>query len=147
MQDGHLTRMEFDGIVEHRHGQQFVGGRGLAGDTFARVHRIEPHGFASYPVKGGIGAVMSVRGNRDSAYAFGGENPALRPGLPQGATALYDAHGNIIKLFAGGAVLDFGARTATLTAGNWTINGNVTINGTLHVTGNITSASPDGEPE
>jgi len=98
MYDGHLTRMELDGKVEHRRGQQFVDGKGFAGDGFERVHRPEPHGFASHPVKGGIVTVLSARGNRDSAYALGGENPKLRPELPSGGTAIYDHVGNIVSI-------------------------------------------------
>lgn len=101
MSDGSLTRLVLDGTVEHREGQQFVNGKGLASDLFERVHRIEPHGFASHPVEGGIGALMTARGSRDSAYVFGGENPALRPKgewLTQGGTAIYDAGGNIISI-------------------------------------------------
>lgn len=98
MSDGHLTRMELDGKVEHRRGQQFVNGRGFSGDGFERVHRPESHGFASHPVKGGIVTVLSARGNRDSAYAFGGENPSLRPDLPTGGTAIYDHAGNIVSI-------------------------------------------------
>lgn len=98
MFDGHLTRIEFDGTVEEKDGQQFVNGSGFAGDRFERVHRIEPHGFASHPVRGGIATLIQARGNRDSAYVFGGENPALRPVLPQGGTAIYDHNGNIASI-------------------------------------------------
>ncbi|MEO3997176.1 phage baseplate assembly protein [Mesorhizobium sp. CAU 1732] len=100
MADGHLTRMLLDGTVSHRGGQQFVNGKGFAGDGFEEVHRIEPHGFASHPVKGGIAAILSARNNRDSAYAFGGENPELRPDLPSGGTAIYDHAGNIVSIVA-----------------------------------------------
>lgn len=92
-----LTRLQLNGTVDHRNGQQFVEGTGLAGDAFTRVHRIEPHGFASHPVKGGIALGVS-RGRRDTTYAIGGENPALRPGLPQGGTAIYDHNGNIVSI-------------------------------------------------
>ncbi|WP_052161062.1 phage baseplate assembly protein [Hoeflea sp. BAL378] len=98
MFDGHLTRFELDGTVEHREGQQFINGKGFAGDSFERVHRIEPHGFASHPVKGGIGVAMSARGNRDSAYLFGGENPSMRPSVDLGGTAIYDHTGNIVSV-------------------------------------------------
>ncbi len=135
--DALLTRFEFDGRVEHRRGQQFVSGRGFAGDRFEQVHRIEPHGFASVPVKGGIATILQSGGNRDSAYVFGGENPAMRPDLPPGASAIYDGQGNIIKLIGTGAVFDFGSRTATLTAGEWTIEGDVTIKGNLTVEGDV----------
>ncbi|VVT15055.1 phage baseplate assembly protein [Hoeflea sp. EC-HK425] len=98
MFDGNLTRFQLDGTVEHREGQQFVGGNGFAGDSFERVHRIEPHGFASSPVKGGIGVAMSARGNRDSAYVFGGENPSMRPEIALGGAAIYDHTGNIVSV-------------------------------------------------
>lgn len=98
MSDGHLTRLMLDGTVDHRGGQQFVNGKGFAGDGFENVHRIEPHGFASHPVAGGIAAVLSARGNRDSAYAFGGENPKLRPELSAGGAAIYDHLGNIVSI-------------------------------------------------
>ena len=98
MFDGHLTRFQLDGKVEHKDGQQFIDGKGFAGDRFERVHRIEPHGFASHPVKGGIGVAMSARGNRDSAYVFGGENPSMRPDIAMGGTAIYDHTGNIVSV-------------------------------------------------
>jgi len=98
MFDGNLTRFELDGTVEHREGQQFVNGKGFAGDAFERVHRVEPHGFASNPVAGGIGVAMSARGNRDSAYVFGGENPDMRPNVDMGGAAIYDHTGNIVSV-------------------------------------------------
>ncbi|MBZ8133219.1 phage baseplate assembly protein [Afifella sp. IM 167] len=103
MSDASLTRFLLDGTVTHRGGQQFVDGKGLAGDLFERVHRIEPHGFASWPVKGGIGAALQSRASRDSAYVIGGENPQLRPSgeyLTEGGTAIYDAAGNIVSVVA-----------------------------------------------
>ena len=101
MADGNLTRFEFDGTVEHEGGQQFVNGQGYGGDRWKRVHRPEPHGFASHPVQGGIGFALNQRGNRESAYVLGGENPGLRPKgefLTAGGTAIYDAAGNIVSV-------------------------------------------------
>jgi phage gp45-like len=100
MSDTNLTRLEFDGSVEHRGGQQFVAGKGFAGDRFEQAHRPEPHGFASWPVKGGIGVVLGTRSRRDAAFVLGGENPSLRPGLTAGGTAIYDAAGNIVSVVA-----------------------------------------------
>jgi len=100
MYDGYLTRLEFDGTVEHKGGQQFVNGKGFAGDGFEQAHRPEPHGFASHPVKGGIGIVLGARGRRDAAYVLGGENPALRPAVDMGGTAIYDHTGNIVSVVA-----------------------------------------------
>lgn len=96
--DVNVTRMRLDGAVRHRAGQQFLGGKGYAGEGFPRVHRVEPHGFTSHPVAGGIATVIGARGNRDSLYALGGANPGLIPELPQGGTAIYDHLGNVVSL-------------------------------------------------
>ncbi|MAU95443.1 MAG: hypothetical protein CMP81_06085 [Fulvimarina sp.] len=140
MADSGFTRFKLNGTIVQRGGQQFVDGDGFAGDGYEDVHRIDPHGFASGAVPGGIGLLTGVRGNRDSAYVVGGENPAMRPDLPIGASAQYDDKGNIIKLIGDdGAVFDFASRSATLTAGDWTINApsGVTINGPLTVNGPV----------
>lgn len=96
--DSSITRMLLDGGVLHKDGQQFLSGKGLAGERFPRVHRVEPHGFTSHPVAGGIATLAQARGNRDSVYAMGGANPALIPALAQGGTAIYDHLGNIVSL-------------------------------------------------
>lgn len=154
-----VRRFEFDGRVEEKGGQQFVSGRGLYGDGFTRIHRVEPHGFASSPPKGSKGLIVST--DPDNAYVLGLEHPGHRPNdLPAGASAIYDAAGNIIKLLGGdGAVFDFASRTATLKAGNWTINaesgvtinsptvtinGNVQLNGNLTASGSVTDGDGDG---
>lgn len=100
MFDSGLTRFELNGEVEHKDGQQFVNGKGFAGDVFERVHRPEPHGFASHPVRGGVGFLLAARNNRDSAYMLGGENPAMRPMLELGGVAIYDNHENIVSIVA-----------------------------------------------
>lgn len=96
--DANVTRMLLDGGVTAKDGQQFLSGKGLAGERFPRVHRVEPHGFTSHPVAGGIGTVMQARHNRDSVYLMGGANPSLIPSLDQGGTAIYDHLGNIVSI-------------------------------------------------
>ena len=98
----HGMRFDLSGEWSESGGQQFVSGRGAFANGFSKVHRIEPHGLMTNPVKGGKGLLFFPSGNLDEAYVLGGESPALRPsGLPQGATALYDAAGNIIKAVMG----------------------------------------------
>lgn len=130
MRDAHFTRIELDGAVKHDNGQQFVSGRGFAGDAFEDIHRIEPHGFASHPVKGGIGHLILPRGARDSAYVIGGENPAMRPEIGAGGTAIYDAHGGVISI----------VNKAVRVVGATTIVGDVHIDGNLTCSGSITDA-------
>ena len=96
--DANVTRMLLDGGVQHKNGQQFLSGKGLAGERFPRVHRVEPHGFTSHPVAGGIATVMQARANRDSVYALGGADPDLVPALGLGGTAIYDHLGGIVSV-------------------------------------------------
>lgn len=116
-----LRRFEFDGRMEEKGGQQFVSGRGMFGDGFTRVHRIEPHGFMSNPMKGAKGVVITP--HPDLAYILGLESPGLRPsGLPGGASALYDAHGNIMKVLMGdGVSIDVAGTAFTVRKGGVTM--------------------------
>ncbi|MGO7560551.1 phage baseplate assembly protein [Rhizobium johnstonii] len=134
-------RIELDGENVEKGGQQFVSGRGLFSDGYTRIHRIEPHGFASMPVKGAKAFLLQPNGDADQAYVFGGEHPSHRPSdLPGGGTAIYDATGNIIKFVGSGIVIDAASRTVTVTAGTWTLNGDFVLNGDLQVNGNINAS-------
>ncbi|MBB2841470.1 UNVERIFIED_ORG: phage gp45-like [Rhizobium etli] len=131
-------RIELDGENVEKGGQQFVSGRALFNDGYSRIHRIEPHGFASMPVKGAKALLLAPNGDADQAFVVGGEHPGHRPAdLPGGGTAIYDATGNIIKFVGSGIVIDAASRTVTVTAGTWTLTGNFVLNGNLEVNGNI----------
>lgn len=116
-----VRRFEFDGTLEESNGQQFVSGRGYFGDGFSRVHRVEPHGFASQPPKGAKGIVLSPW--PDQAYVLGLEHPSHRPGnVPAGGAALYDAQGNIIRMVMGDGVrVDLSSGTYRVTRGGCTM--------------------------
>lgn len=131
---------EYDGRIKEDKGQQFLSGRGLYNDGYSEIRRLEPHGFYSSPIAKSQGLLIAPNGNMDEAYLIGVDHPEKRPsGLPAGASALYDANGNIIKLIGDGVVMDFQSNTATFTAGPWTINvPTMTINGNVQVNGNIT---------
>lgn len=142
-----LRRFEFDGRVEEKGGQQFVSGRGFYNDGFTRIHRIEPHGFASSPPRGAKGLLLS--GDPDQAFVLGLEHPGHRPtGLPAGGTAFYDAHGNVTKYLMGdGVTIDVagnsyavrkGGVTFTVSASGVAIVGNVTVQGNVSVSGSVT---------
>lgn len=122
-------RFEFDGSIDERDGQQFVSGRGVYGDGYTRIHRIEPHGFMSNPIKGSKGLLISPNGNPDEAYVLGGEHPGRRPaGLPGGASAIYDANGNIISLVG---------TKIRLVAPVFEFVGDIEVDGNIHATGTI----------
>lgn len=103
-----FIRFDFDGRLEEKAGQQFVSGRGMFNDGYTRIHRPEPHGFASSPPAGSKGLLLPSPGNPDFAVVLGLEHPDHRPGdIPGGGSALYDAAGNIIKVVMGdGIVID-----------------------------------------
>jgi phage gp45-like len=128
-------RFEFDGTIDERDGQQFVSGRGVYGDGYTRIHRIEPHGFMSNPIKGAKGLLISPNGNPDEAYVLGGEHPGRRPaGMPGGATAIYDANGNIISLVGNkirlvAPLFEF--------VGSLALEGDLEVEGNIHATGTI----------
>jgi phage gp45-like len=135
-----MIRIELDGRIVEKGGQQFVSGRGAYGDAWTRIYRPEPHGFASSPIAGGKGFVLPKPGTPDFALVIGGEHPERRPVLQNGGTAIYDAFGNIQKFVADGIVVDVAGRTINTTAGGWVLNGPATINGNLQVNGNITAS-------
>lgn len=126
--DANVTRMLLDGRVTHVNGQQFLAGKGLAGERFPRVHRVEPHGFTSHPVAGGIATVVQARGNRDSAYALGGANPGLVPQLAAGGTAIYNHLGNIVSIVENDIRIVAAARVE-IVAPEILLDGNVKLGG------------------
>jgi phage gp45-like len=137
------ARIELDGTIAEKDGQQFVSGRGLFSDGYTKIHRIEPHGFMSNPVKGAKGLVVSPNGNPDEAYVLGGEHPGHRPsGLPGGASALYDAAGNIIKVLMGdGIIVDVAGNAYTIRKGGVTFT--VSASGVAITGGMVTHNGKD----
>lgn len=143
-----MIRFEFDGRVEEKGGQQFVSGRGAYGDGWTRIHRIEPHGEASMPVKGAKGLLLPMPGAPETAFVLGGEHPDLRPAdLPGGGKAIYDAGGNVLKMVMGdGITIDVGGSayvvrkggvSLTVSASGVAIVGNVTVTGNVDVSGSV----------
>jgi len=124
-----FIRFDFDGRLEEKGGQQFVSGRGMYGDGYTRIHRPEPHGFASSPPAGSKGLLLPSPNNPDFAVVLGLEHPAHRPAnLPGGGTAIYDASGNIISLVG---------TKIRLVAPTFEFVGNVEVQGNIHATGSI----------
>lgn len=127
-----FIRFDFDGRLEEKAGQQFVSGRGMFNDGYTRIHRPEPHGFASSPPAGSKGLLLPSPGNPDFAVVLGLEHPSHRPsGLPSGGTAIYDASGNIISLVG---------TKIRLVAPTFEFVGNVEVQGNISATGSIIDA-------
>jgi phage gp45-like len=64
------------------------------------------------PVAESEGLLLNLGGRRPQPVLLGFEHPSKRPsGLPAGAAALYDAHGNVLKLLGSeGAALKIDGR-------------------------------------
>lgn len=98
-----LTRarlMAFDDASEF----QKAKFRGFAGETFTDVHRIQMHGFSSHPPADTVGLMLRL-GESDRLLALGFDTPNRPKNLPAGATALYDQHGNVLKMVNTGVEL------------------------------------------
>lgn len=78
--------------------------RGYAGETFTKVHRIQSHGFSSHPPADAVGLMLRM-GESDRALALGFETAGRPRSLPTGGTALYDQHGNVLKMINTGVEL------------------------------------------
>jgi phage gp45-like len=130
------TRVEIES-TRYENGQLLVTARGMAGERFEDLPWRDGHGFHSRPHKGSVGMLSAPGGRRDQGFVMAAVDTSKVPALGEGDAVLYDMNGNILKLFAGGAVFDLAGRTATFTAGGWTINGPVTINGDVTVNGNL----------
>ncbi len=110
-------RFEF-GDVDDSGDTQRVRGYGTAGEELTKVHRIQSHGLYSNPPKGAHGVAIPLGGERDLSVVIGGEVPGSRPrNIPPGQTVLYDADGNIIRMFGSdGIKLNAGGRPVEVTA-------------------------------
>lgn len=97
-------RFEF-GEVDDSGETQRVRGFGTAGEELTKVHRVQSHGLYSNPPKGAHGVGIPLGGERDLAVVIGGEVAGLRPrNVTPGQTVLYDASGNIIRMFGGDGI-------------------------------------------
>jgi phage gp45-like len=119
-------RIELDGNNVDEGGQQLVNGRGLMRDGYTRIHRVEPHGFASSPIKGAKALLLAP--SADQAFVLGGEHPGHRPSLPGGGTAIYDSSGNIISIV--GTKIRIVAPLLEL-VGDLDVTGNIHASGTI----------------
>lgn len=110
-------RFEF-GDVDDSGETQRVKGYGTAGEELTKVHRVQSHGLFSNPPKGAHGIGIPLGGERDLAVVIGGEVAGLRPrNVPPGQTVLYDASGNVIRMFGGdGIKLNAGGRSIEMTS-------------------------------
>jgi len=80
--------------------QQRVDLSGLRKEKPEEVWRPMPHGFTSHPPKDSDGYMVGMGARSDRMLYSDGGHKRFRPrNLPEGAVALYDHSGDIIKLF------------------------------------------------
>lgn len=79
---------------------QLVDADGMADEQHTKLMRVYPHGFSSHSVDEAHMLALSLGGRRDLLVALGGEHHQKRPkNLPKGDTVLYNAEGDVIRLF------------------------------------------------
>ena len=89
-----LTEVQDDGPFQR------ITALGYADEVLRLGHRVQPFGLTSHPPTGAHGLALLVNGRPDQSVFLGIEHPDHRPrSIPAGTTALYNAHGDIIKLF------------------------------------------------
>jgi phage gp45-like len=99
---------------------QKVSGQGLPGESFSNVLRAGHFGHAAHAPKGSHGPGISPLGFADKAIVLGLEHPASRPkNIPEGASVLYDANGNMIYCkLADGIVISSATGDVVVTSAN-----------------------------
>jgi phage baseplate assembly protein V len=119
-------------------GQQLVDLSGFASDFPKQVVRIADFGFASNPPPGGEGLMACPGGRSDRAMFLGGEHAKYRPvNLPVGATAIYDAFGQILEFVQNSVKL---VCTGTITLQSPTI----VLDGAVQFTGPVAGNDSGG---
>ena len=79
---------------------QLIDGDGLADEQHTQIMRVFPHGFSSHSIEESHMLSMGLGGRRDLLVALGGEHAKKRPkNLPKGDTILYNAEGDVIRIF------------------------------------------------
>lgn len=94
---------------------QTVSGAGFPGEEFKDHHRIGFHGFGYNPPVGSHAVALAMHGRRDRALILGLEHPDKRqPSVPPGGAVLYDASGNVLRMFGNHARWDMQGNPITI---------------------------------
>lgn len=90
--------------------------RGLKAEVFEDVYRAQQHGLSSHAPAGSEGLFLALSGRSDRIVALGFEHKDHRPkDLPEGATALYDASGKVLKFLPEETAWDAGGKKVVIT--------------------------------
>lgn len=120
--NGSLVRVRLTSIDDSGN-QQLVAADGIFGQNIGEAVRLQNFGATSVPPIGAEGLALISGGRFDRAHILGLEHPDFKPlNLPNGAKAIYDSSGNIIKLIGtDGAVFDFTSHPWSVTCKGATI--------------------------
>lgn len=114
--------------------------RGMAGERYTRVMRLQPHGFSSVPPVGSRGVMLAGGAHRDVAMVLGMEHGDHRPrNQPAGSTVLYDHAGGILS------IVDKNFR---IVCADFTVEatGTITFKGTSVFDGEVALGGTGGKP-
>lgn len=92
-------------LVSDEAGRQFCQVTILAGETKAKVERIQRFGFTSSPPAGTAAVIAFLGGDRSKPVIIGDNDPGTRKkGLNSGESAQYDASGQFIYIKDDGSI-------------------------------------------
>ena len=111
-----LRRATLDTVDDSGTQQLLTRVRGLKSEIFEDVYRAQDFGVSSVPPAGAEGIFLALSGRSDRIVALGFEHKDHRPkSLPEGATAIYDASGKILKLLPDETKFDAGNKKVIVT--------------------------------
>lgn len=89
-----IKKIDDDGEI------QLIDADGLTDEQHTKIMRVYPHGFSSHSIEDAHMVSLGLGGRRDMIVALGGEHPEKRPKkIPKGDTVLYNAEGDVIRIF------------------------------------------------
>ena len=133
--------------VDDSGSQQLVRVTGLQGEEFRFPYRGQYFGATGVPPVGSDGFAMLIGGRPDQAFLIAIEHKDHRlRDMKSGEKAIYDAHGNVVKLLDGPKIevespheVVVKAPTVTIDADTLAINANIRLVGNIKQEGKIES--------
>lgn len=153
---GRATTIDDSNEVQTMQVTEGAAGSGFADRVIDKVKRVTEFGFSSAPPIDAEVVMFRRGGDRSCSMVIGTSHRPSRPrGLQPGDTVLYDVRGAVVKLTAGGLLIDAAglpvviqnASEVTIDAPTVHLTGNLVVDGTIAAAGTVTGLSEGSEVE
>jgi phage baseplate assembly protein V len=124
-----LIRIVVSAVSDAAKALKAFSGSGRANETLLSRDFFQHYGFTSSPLPGASGIALAS-GNQVIMIAE--DDPASRPQIQPGETALYNNLGSLVLLKADGSIVITAKNGTVLISGNLEVTGNVTATGQVH---------------